>query len=120
MDHLLETPIVYLKGVGPKRADLLKSELNIFTFKDLIEHYPFRYVDKSKFFKITDSFANMRSIVVPPLLGICIKKIDLFIIGLLLILLGTNLNLTSILFIFINFYGRLKKIIINYIVFANA
>ena len=62
MDHLLETPIVYLKGVGPKRADLLKSELNIFTFKDLIEHYPFRYVDKSKFFKISEIKGDMPSI----------------------------------------------------------
>ena len=62
MNHLLETPIVYLKGVGPKRADLLKSELNIFTFKDLIEHYPFRYVDKSKFFKISEIKGDMPSI----------------------------------------------------------
>jgi len=62
LDHLLETPIVYLKGVGPKRADLLKSELNIFTFKDLIEHYPFRYVDKSKFFKISEIKGDMPSI----------------------------------------------------------
>ena len=48
--------------MGPKRADLLKSELNIFTYKDLIEHYPFRYVDKSKFFKISEIKGDMPSI----------------------------------------------------------
>ena len=37
-----------MKGVGPQRADLLKKELNIFTFRDLLEHFPFRHVDKSK------------------------------------------------------------------------
>ena len=41
-------PIEYLKGVGPQRADLLKKELGIFTFKDLLEHFPFRHIDKSK------------------------------------------------------------------------
>ncbi|HEX6224454.1 MAG TPA: ATP-dependent DNA helicase RecG [Chryseolinea sp.] len=38
----------YLKGVGPLRADMLKKELNIFTFKDLLEHYPYRHVDRTK------------------------------------------------------------------------
>lgn len=38
----------YLKGVGPQRADLLKKELHIFTFKDLLEHYPLRHLDKTK------------------------------------------------------------------------
>jgi len=43
-----------LKGVGPQRADLLKKELNIFTFRDLLEHFPFRHVDKSKVSLIAD------------------------------------------------------------------
>ncbi|HZI52177.1 MAG TPA: ATP-dependent DNA helicase RecG, partial [Chitinophagaceae bacterium] len=43
-----------MKGVGPQRADLFKKELNIFTFKDLIEHFPFRHVDKSKVSLIAD------------------------------------------------------------------
>jgi ATP-dependent DNA helicase RecG len=43
-----------LKGVGPQRADLLKKELNIFTFRDLLEHFPFRHVDKSKVSLIED------------------------------------------------------------------
>jgi ATP-dependent DNA helicase RecG len=45
---LLDSPIEYLKGVGPLRADLLKKELNIFTFGDLLEHYPYRHIDRTK------------------------------------------------------------------------
>ena len=54
--HILSTPIEYLKGVGPIRAELLKSELNIFTYQDLITHYPFRYIDRSKIYKIGIAF----------------------------------------------------------------
>ncbi|MCH2044181.1 MAG: ATP-dependent DNA helicase RecG [Saprospiraceae bacterium] len=49
---LLDTSIDYLKGVGPSRADLLKRELGIFTYRQLLQHYPFRYVDKTKFHRI--------------------------------------------------------------------
>lgn len=52
MDSFLSTPIEYLKGVGPQRADLLKKELGIHTFSDLLYHYPFRYVDRSMFHTI--------------------------------------------------------------------
>ncbi|MBS4014122.1 MAG: ATP-dependent DNA helicase RecG [Bacteroidetes bacterium] len=51
---ILETPIEYLKGVGPQRADLLKKEVGIFTFKDLLHLYPFRYIDRSKFYFVKD------------------------------------------------------------------
>jgi ATP-dependent DNA helicase RecG len=44
----LSSPIEYLKGVGPFRADLLKKELGIFIFEDLLNHYPFRYIDRTK------------------------------------------------------------------------
>ena len=57
--HILETPIDYLKGVGPSRADLLKKELKIFTYGDLLEHYPFRYIDKSIIYNISDLTPNM-------------------------------------------------------------
>ena len=50
----LYTEIEYLKGVGPKRAESLQKELNIFTFKDLLNHFPFRYVDKTKFYKVKE------------------------------------------------------------------
>ncbi|ULQ58432.1 ATP-dependent DNA helicase RecG [Flavihumibacter rivuli] len=45
---ILSSPIEYLKGVGPLKGDLLKKELNIFTFKDLLEHFPLRHIDKTK------------------------------------------------------------------------
>lgn len=43
-----------MKGVGPLRADLLKKELNIFTFKDLLEHFPLRHLDKTQINQIQD------------------------------------------------------------------
>ncbi len=46
--NILSSPIEYLKGVGPHRGELLKKELGIFTFKDLLEHFPFRHVDKTQ------------------------------------------------------------------------
>ncbi len=54
MNDFLNTSIEYLKGVGPKRADVLKKELNVHTFGDLLECYPFRYIDRSKFYKTTE------------------------------------------------------------------
>lgn len=50
----LYTPIDYLKGVGPKIGALLKSELNIFTYSDLLYLLPNRYVDKSKYYTINE------------------------------------------------------------------
>lgn len=52
--NILDSPIEYLKGVGPLRGDLLKKELGIFTFQDLLFHFPFRYVDKTQFHQIRD------------------------------------------------------------------
>ena len=46
-------PIEYLKGVGPQRADLLKKELAIFTFNDLLHHFPYRHLDKTSITKIS-------------------------------------------------------------------
>ncbi len=51
---ILDSPIEYLKGVGPKRGELLKKELQIFTQGDLLEHFPMRYVDKTRFHRIRD------------------------------------------------------------------
>ncbi|MEZ4921117.1 MAG: ATP-dependent DNA helicase RecG [Saprospiraceae bacterium] len=50
----LDTGIEYLKGVGPQRADTLKKELSIFTCRDLLFHFPFRYIDRTKFHRIQD------------------------------------------------------------------
>ena len=52
--QLLRTPIEYLKGVGPQKADVLKKELAIFTYADLLQHYPFRYIDRTRFYKISE------------------------------------------------------------------
>ena len=52
--EILDTGIEFLKGVGPQRADTLKRELGIFTFRDLLFHFPFRYIDKTRFHKIRD------------------------------------------------------------------
>jgi ATP-dependent DNA helicase RecG len=57
--HILETPIDYLKGVGPARATLLRKELHIFTYGDLLQHYPFRYIDKSFVYNIVDLTADL-------------------------------------------------------------
>jgi ATP-dependent DNA helicase RecG len=54
MSNFLETKIEFLKGIGPLRGDLLKKEFGIYTYYDLLTLYPFRYVDRSKFYKIKD------------------------------------------------------------------
>ena len=54
MSHqFLETKVEFLKGVGPRKAELLARELNISTFADLITYYPFRYVDRSRFYTVS-------------------------------------------------------------------
>lgn len=52
--QFLDTPIEFLKGVGPARAELLKKELGIYSFYDLLYFFPFRYIDRSKIWKIID------------------------------------------------------------------
>ncbi|NPA43043.1 MAG: ATP-dependent DNA helicase RecG, partial [Chlorobi bacterium] len=49
-----QTPVKYLKGVGPSRADLLESELGIRTFADLLHFFPYKYVDRSRIYKIAE------------------------------------------------------------------
>ncbi|WP_151675448.1 ATP-dependent DNA helicase RecG [Patiriisocius marinus] len=56
--NLLQTPIDYLKGVGPNRADLLKKELGIFTYQDLLNLFPNRYLDRTKYYKIAELQRN--------------------------------------------------------------
>ncbi|WP_343530697.1 ATP-dependent DNA helicase RecG [Pedobacter sp.] len=55
----LETPLAYLKGVGPKRAELLQKELGFFTYEQLLHHYPFRYIDRTRFYKIAELNPDM-------------------------------------------------------------
>ncbi len=54
MNDFLNTDIKFLKGVGPKRAELLGQELGIFTYYDLLYNFPFRYVDRSRFYSIAE------------------------------------------------------------------
>ncbi|CEN43491.1 ATP-dependent DNA helicase RecG [Capnocytophaga canis] len=56
--EVLHTPIAYLKGVGSQRADLLSSELGIFQFQDLLNLFPYRYIDRTKFYKINELYVN--------------------------------------------------------------
>lgn len=59
MHDVLATPIEFLKGVGPQRAELLRTELNIVTYGDLLQHFPFRYVDRSRFHEVTELQEDM-------------------------------------------------------------
>lgn len=51
---ILQTPIEYLKGVGPKRAEVLQKEFDIRTFDDLLHYFPYRHIDKSYVYHISD------------------------------------------------------------------
>ena len=57
--HKLSTPIEYLKGVGPQRGELLKKELGIYTYADLLQNYPFRHIDRTRFYKVNQLNAEL-------------------------------------------------------------
>ena len=52
--EFLDTDITYLPGVGPKRAELLNKELSVFTFRDLLYYFPYKYIDRTRFYKISE------------------------------------------------------------------
>jgi ATP-dependent DNA helicase RecG len=58
----LTSPIEYLKGVGPQRAEVMRKELEIHTFGDLLHYFPYRYVDRSQIFQIRDINPNTQFI----------------------------------------------------------
>jgi ATP-dependent DNA helicase RecG len=60
--HMLDTPIEFLKGVGPQRAEVLQKELHVFRYRDLLELYPFRYIDKTRFHKIAELQADLADV----------------------------------------------------------
>jgi ATP-dependent DNA helicase RecG len=60
----LDTPIEYLKGVGPVKAEILRNELGIKTFHDLLFYFPYRYADRSRFYKIAEITDEMPSVLV--------------------------------------------------------
>lgn len=56
---ILSTKITYLTGVGPKRAEVLKEEIEVRTYLDLLHYFPFRYVDRSRFYAIREIRSDM-------------------------------------------------------------
>ncbi|TDE02613.1 ATP-dependent DNA helicase RecG [Flavobacterium hiemivividum] len=62
MSNLLLTPIEYLKGVGPNRGELLRKELGIHKYKDLINLYPNRYIDRTRYYKINELQNNVAEV----------------------------------------------------------
>ncbi|HZF99953.1 MAG TPA: ATP-dependent DNA helicase RecG [Chitinophagales bacterium] len=61
---LLREPVETLKGIGPLKAELLKAELGIFTIGDLLFHYPYRYFDRTKIYKIAELTDTMQFVQV--------------------------------------------------------
>jgi ATP-dependent DNA helicase RecG len=54
MSTFLDTPIEYLKGIGPQKGDVLRKELRIFNYGDLLYYFPFRYIDRTEIHQIID------------------------------------------------------------------
>ncbi len=59
MPNFFDTSIEFLKGVGPQKAALIGKEMGIFSYGDLIQHYPFRYEDRTKFYRIAEINADL-------------------------------------------------------------
>ncbi|MDN3669264.1 ATP-dependent DNA helicase RecG [Echinicola jeungdonensis] len=64
MPGFFDTKIEFLKGVGPQKAALINKELDIFTFGELLQHYPFRYEDRTRFYKINQIHEGMEHVQV--------------------------------------------------------
>jgi ATP-dependent DNA helicase RecG len=62
MSDILDSDIKFLPGVGPKRAEILGREAEIFTFRDLVSYYPYKYVDKTRFYSVSDIDSSMQHI----------------------------------------------------------
>ncbi len=59
MDEFFRTPVEYLKGVGSVRGDALKKELGITSYGDLLQHFPFKYIDRTRFYKVKEASPEM-------------------------------------------------------------
>jgi ATP-dependent DNA helicase RecG len=62
LSSFFDTKIEYLRGMGPQKAALFNKELNIFTYGELIQYYPFRYEDRTKFYKIRDLHEELENV----------------------------------------------------------
>lgn len=63
-EQILKTPVEYLKGVGTRRAEVLKKDLGISTCEDLLYHYPFRYIDRTRFYKVRELHPDLPAVQV--------------------------------------------------------
>lgn len=61
-NNLMLTPIEYLKGVGPSRGELLRKELGIHKYADLLNFYPNRYIDRTRYYKINELQNNIAEV----------------------------------------------------------
>ena len=59
MTDILGQDIMYAPGVGPKRKEMLKKELGIETFGQLLEHYPYKYIDRRHVYRISELMESM-------------------------------------------------------------
>ena len=69
MSDWLQTSVEFVKGVGPQRAKLLREELGIFNYQDLLFHFPFRYIDRSRYHTISeigqiDNFVQLKGQII--------------------------------------------------------
>jgi len=69
MSNFFDTGIEFLKGVGPQKSALLKEELNISTFGDLLLHYPLRYEDRTKYYNISELHEDLPNVQIKGRLG---------------------------------------------------
>ncbi len=63
-EDILSREIAFLQGVGPKKAELLNKELDIFTFEDLLYYFPYKHIDRGKIYKINEIHPNLPHIQV--------------------------------------------------------
>ena len=75
MPNIFNTPIEFVKGVGPARAELLTKELGISTYDDLLQYYPFRYEDRTRFYRINELEDGM------PMVQIAARIISFEVVG---------------------------------------
>lgn len=75
MSDFFSTSIEFLKGVGPARAKLLSEELGIYTYKDLLQYFPFRYEDRTRFYKINELRDGM------PLVQVAARVMSFEVVG---------------------------------------
>ena len=59
MLNILDQDVMYLPGVGPKKKEILSKELGIQTWRDLLEHFPYKYVDRSRIYRISEITGDM-------------------------------------------------------------